>query len=79
MKWTRRHVLDTDDWSRDEIETVLDQTRAMTEILQRPIRRAPGGSSASSARRCRPPARSGRSRTNAESGAVLDEYVIVLG
>src|SRR5881296_2776577 len=41
MKWNRRHVLDTDDWSRDEIETVLDQTRAMTEILRRPIRRAP--------------------------------------
>jgi aspartate carbamoyltransferase catalytic subunit len=41
MKWTRRHVLDTDDWSRREIETVLDQTRAMIEILQRPIRRAP--------------------------------------
>jgi aspartate carbamoyltransferase catalytic subunit len=41
MKWTRRHVLDTDDWSRDEIETVLDQTRAMIEILHRPIRRAP--------------------------------------
>src|SRR2546428_769785 len=41
MKWTRRHVMDTDDWSREEIETVLDQTRAMTEILRRPIRRAP--------------------------------------
>jgi aspartate carbamoyltransferase catalytic subunit len=41
MKWSRRHVLDTDDWSRDEIETVLDQTRAMIEILERPIRRAP--------------------------------------
>jgi len=41
MRWTRRHVLDTDDWSRDEIETVFDQTRAMIEILQRPIRRAP--------------------------------------
>jgi aspartate carbamoyltransferase catalytic subunit len=41
MKWRRRHVLDTDDWSRDEIETVLDQTRAMIEILGRPIRRAP--------------------------------------
>jgi aspartate carbamoyltransferase catalytic subunit len=41
MRWTRRHVLDTDDWSREEIETVLDQTRAMTEILRRPIRRAP--------------------------------------
>src|SRR3979411_112226 len=41
MRWSRRHVLDTDDWSRDEIETGLDQTRAMIEILQRPIRRAP--------------------------------------
>jgi len=41
MKWSRRHVLDTDDWSRDEIEAVLDQTRAMVEILARPIRRAP--------------------------------------
>ena len=40
-KWTRRHVLDTDDWSREEIETVLEQTRAMVEILNRPIRRAP--------------------------------------
>src|SRR5213593_2442989 len=41
MRWTRRHVLDTDDWSREEIEAVLDQTRAMVEILSRPIRRAP--------------------------------------
>lgn len=40
-KWTRRHVLDTEDWSRAEIETVLDQTRAMAEVLSRPIRRAP--------------------------------------
>ena len=28
-KWTRRHVLDTDDWSREEIEIVLGQTDAM--------------------------------------------------
>src|SRR3989442_12011114 len=41
MNWSRRHVLDIDDWSRDETETVLDQSRAMVEILQRPIRRAP--------------------------------------
>lgn len=41
MKWTRRHILETDDWSRQEIEAVLDQTRAMVEILSRPIRRAP--------------------------------------
>src|SRR3989442_7883123 len=41
MKWNRRHVLDTDDWSRDEIEPVLDQPGAMTELLRRRIRRAP--------------------------------------
>ena len=41
QRWTRRHVLATDDWSRHEIETVLDQARAMVEILSRPIRRAP--------------------------------------
>src|SRR6184192_4000143 len=41
MKWNRRHVLDTDDWSRAEIETVLDQSRAMVEVLSRPIKRTP--------------------------------------
>src|SRR5919198_6469559 len=41
VKWTRRHVLDTDDWSREEIESVLDQAKAMSEILSRPIRKAP--------------------------------------
>jgi aspartate carbamoyltransferase catalytic subunit len=41
MKWARRHVLDTDDWSRAEIEAVLDQASAMVEVLSRPIRRAP--------------------------------------
>ena len=41
FRWSRRHVLDTDDWAREEIETVLDQTGAMAEILTRPIRKAP--------------------------------------
>ena len=41
MKWSRRHVLDTDDWSRDEVEAVLETTGAMVEILQRPVRKAP--------------------------------------
>ena len=40
-RWARRHVLDTDDWTPDEIETVLSQTAAMAEILNRPIRKAP--------------------------------------
>ncbi len=39
--WTRRHVLATDDWSREEIETVLGQGEAMLEVLARPIRRTP--------------------------------------
>ena len=41
MKWSRRHVLDTNDWSRDEIEAVLETAGAMVEILKRPIRKAP--------------------------------------
>ncbi len=41
MRWQRRHVLATDDWSRDEIELVLEQATAMLEILGRPIRRTP--------------------------------------
>ena len=41
MKWARRHVLDTDDWSPSEIEAVLETTGAMVEILKRPIRKAP--------------------------------------
>jgi aspartate carbamoyltransferase catalytic subunit len=40
-RWTRHHVLDVDDWSREEIELVLTTTEAMREILGRPIRRAP--------------------------------------
>src|SRR4029079_17187572 len=41
MKWSRRHVLETNDWSRDEIEAVLETTGAMVEILNRPVRKAP--------------------------------------
>ena len=41
LRWTRRHVLDIDDWRRDEIESVLETTSAMVEILQRPVRKAP--------------------------------------
>jgi aspartate carbamoyltransferase catalytic subunit len=41
FKWSRRHVLDTSDWSRDEIEAVLGTTGAMLEVLSRPVRRAP--------------------------------------
>ena len=41
MTWQRRHVLSTDDWSRAEIEQVLQTTGAMAEVLKRPIRRTP--------------------------------------
>jgi aspartate carbamoyltransferase catalytic subunit len=34
-------VLDTDDWSVEEIEAVLGTTGAMIEVLSRPVRRAP--------------------------------------
>lgn len=40
-RWERRHVLATDDWSKDEIELVLAQGAAMLEVLGRPIRRTP--------------------------------------
>jgi aspartate carbamoyltransferase catalytic subunit len=40
-EWRRRHVLDLDDFSRVEIETVLDTADAMREILGREIRRVP--------------------------------------
>src|SRR3989442_14524096 len=41
VTWSRRHVLETEDWSREEIEHVLDTANGMLEILSRPIRRAP--------------------------------------
>jgi aspartate carbamoyltransferase catalytic subunit len=37
----RKHVLDLDDFSRGEIEQVLDTANAMREVLSRPIRRVP--------------------------------------
>ena len=39
--WTRRCLLDLDDFSRDEIETVLDTTDAMKEVLGRDVPRVP--------------------------------------
>jgi aspartate carbamoyltransferase catalytic subunit len=40
--WTgRRHVLDLDDFSRDEIEEVLVTSDRMKDVLARPIRRVP--------------------------------------
>lgn len=38
---TRRHILDLDDFTRREIEDVLDTATAMKEVLQRDIRKVP--------------------------------------
>jgi aspartate carbamoyltransferase catalytic subunit len=39
--WERRHVLDLDDFSRREIEQVMETADAMKEVLSREIRRVP--------------------------------------
>jgi aspartate carbamoyltransferase catalytic subunit len=39
--WNRRHILDLDDFSRDEIDLVMETADAMREILGREIRRVP--------------------------------------
>ncbi|KPV53247.1 aspartate carbamoyltransferase [Kouleothrix aurantiaca] len=38
---TRRHVLDLDDFSRDEIVEILETTASMKEVLGRPIKQVP--------------------------------------
>jgi aspartate carbamoyltransferase catalytic subunit len=38
---TRRHVLDLDDFSAEEIGTVLEAARAMKTVLSRPIKKVP--------------------------------------
>jgi aspartate carbamoyltransferase catalytic subunit len=40
-EWTRKDVLDLDDFSRDEIELVLQTTDAMKDVLRREVKRAP--------------------------------------
>jgi aspartate carbamoyltransferase catalytic subunit len=40
-EWRRRHVLDLDDFSADEIKLVLETTSAMKEVLSRDVPRAP--------------------------------------
>ena len=38
---TRRHVLDLDDYSRDELESTLNSTHSMAEVLGRDIKKVP--------------------------------------
>jgi aspartate carbamoyltransferase catalytic subunit len=39
--WQHRHILDIDDFSRQEIELVFNTAAAMKEVLSRPIKRVP--------------------------------------
>ncbi len=39
--WQHRHVLDIDDFSRDEIDLVMQTADAMREVLSRPIKKVP--------------------------------------
>lgn len=39
--WDRRHLLDVDTLSREEIERILDTAEAMSEVLERPVARTP--------------------------------------
>jgi aspartate carbamoyltransferase catalytic subunit len=39
--WTRRHVLDVDDFTSAELETVMETTDAMKEVLGRDVPRVP--------------------------------------
>jgi aspartate carbamoyltransferase catalytic subunit len=39
--WRHHHVLDVDDFTAEEIETVFNTTKAMKEVLSRPIKRVP--------------------------------------
>lgn len=41
VRWRHRHVLDLDDFGRDEIEYVLETTDAMREVLSRDVPRVP--------------------------------------
>jgi len=39
--WRHHHILDVDDFTREEIELVFHSTKAMKEVLSRPIKRVP--------------------------------------
>jgi aspartate carbamoyltransferase catalytic subunit len=39
--WRHHHILDIDDFTRQEIELVFQTTKAMKEVLSRPIKRVP--------------------------------------
>src|SRR5262245_33226616 len=40
-EWSRRHVLDLDDFTADELQLVMQTTDAMKDVLRREVPRAP--------------------------------------
>ncbi|MDI3532283.1 MAG: aspartate carbamoyltransferase catalytic subunit [Synergistaceae bacterium] len=41
MSWRRKHLIDVDDWEREDFELLLEQTSNMDSILDRSIKKAP--------------------------------------
>ena len=41
MEWKHRHVLDLDTWNRADLQFILEQSRSMDELLDRPIKKVP--------------------------------------
>lgn len=41
MPWKRKHLIDVDDWEREDFELLLEQTSNMDSILDRSIKKAP--------------------------------------
>ncbi|UCH52066.1 MAG: hypothetical protein JSV54_00915, partial [Chloroflexota bacterium] len=39
--WQHRHILDLDDFTREEIELVMETADAMAEVLTREVKRVP--------------------------------------
>ncbi|EHM10111.1 aspartate carbamoyltransferase [Thermanaerovibrio velox DSM 12556] len=41
VRWTKRHVLDVEGWSREEILMLMEQARHMEDLMGRPIKKVP--------------------------------------
>ncbi len=41
MEWRHRHVIDLDTWDRSDLQFIMEQSRSMDELLDRPIKKVP--------------------------------------
>ncbi len=41
MEWRHRHVIDLDTWDRNDLQFIIEQSRSMDELLDRPIKKVP--------------------------------------